>query len=189
MQIFGYFGYLCGLKWVKICWQIDTKENCLDGLFWVRVTHKMLNVNWEKIHSIILCHLWWLKKLFVTHTHPLEILHDPPNPTPIWHTPPHPYMTHPHPYPTWPTHPTPALHNTPHPNPPLYGPHPPHPTPTWPTPPHPCMTHPTPPPHDPPHPTLPYPTLPHPTYPTPPLEQFWEEMGWISWGPSLSPFW
>ena len=27
--------------------------------FWVRVTHKMLNVNWEKIHSIILsvtCH-------------------------------------------------------------------------------------------------------------------------------------
>ena len=28
-------------------------------IFWVRVTHKMLNVNWEKIHSIILsltCH-------------------------------------------------------------------------------------------------------------------------------------
>ena len=24
-------------------------------IFWVRVTHKMLNVNWEKIHSIILC--------------------------------------------------------------------------------------------------------------------------------------
>ena len=32
-------------------------------IFWVRVTHKMLNVNWEKIHSIILCHLSWLKKL------------------------------------------------------------------------------------------------------------------------------
>ena len=25
-------------------------------IFWVRVTHKMLNVNWEKIHSIILSH-------------------------------------------------------------------------------------------------------------------------------------
>ena len=28
-------------------------------IFWVRVTHKMLNVNWEKIHSVILsvtCH-------------------------------------------------------------------------------------------------------------------------------------
>ena len=24
-------------------------------IFWVRVSHKMLNVNWEKIHSIILC--------------------------------------------------------------------------------------------------------------------------------------
>ena len=24
-------------------------------IFWVRVTHKMLNVNWEKIDSIILC--------------------------------------------------------------------------------------------------------------------------------------
>ena len=23
------------------------------------------------------------------------------------------------------------------------------------------------------------------THPTPPLENFWEEMGWISWGPSL----
>ena len=59
VQIFGYFGYLCGLKWVNICWQIDTKEKCLDGLFWVRVTHNMLNVNWEKIQSVILfvsCH-------------------------------------------------------------------------------------------------------------------------------------
>ena len=24
-------------------------------IFWVRVTRKMLNVNWEKIHSLILC--------------------------------------------------------------------------------------------------------------------------------------
>ena len=75
VQIFGYFGYLCGLKWVKICWQIDTKENCLDGHFWVRVTRKMLNVNWEKnsINNFIF-HLWWLKKLFVTHIHPLETI-------------------------------------------------------------------------------------------------------------------
>ena len=47
----------------------------------------------------------------------------------------------------------------------------------WPT-----LPHPTPPMHDPPHPCMTHPTLPHPT---PPLEQFWEEMGWISWGPSL----
>ena len=40
----------------------------------------------------IICHLRWLKKLFITHTHPLKTLHDPPNPTP-----------------TWPTHPTPAV--------------------------------------------------------------------------------
>ena len=34
-------------------------------IFWVRVTRKMLNVNWEKIHSIILyCHLPWLEENF-----------------------------------------------------------------------------------------------------------------------------
>ena len=50
------------------------------------------------------------------------------------------------------------------------------------SPPHPYMTHLTP-----PHPCMTHPTLPHPTppFPTPPLEQFWEEMGWISWGPLL----
>ena len=40
-------------------------------IFWVRVTHKILNVNWEKIHSIILsvtCHHF--QKLSPTHTHP-----------------------------------------------------------------------------------------------------------------------
>ena len=34
-------------------------QNPTSYYFWVRVTHKMLNVNWEKIHSIILsvtCH-------------------------------------------------------------------------------------------------------------------------------------
>ena len=36
----------------------------------------MLNVNWEKIHSIILCHLSWLKKLSTAHTHPLVSIHE-----------------------------------------------------------------------------------------------------------------
>ena len=109
-------------------------------------------------------------------------------PTPPLYYPPNPYMTHstptpigiilnlgsgksniyyfphlpnyhpPHPCMTHPTTP----HDTPHPTPAWHTP-----TPTWSTPPHPYMTHPT------------------PTWPTPPLEQFWEEMGWISWGPSL----
>ena len=42
-------------------------------IFWVRVTHKMLNVNWEKIHSIILsvtCH--GLRNFAPAHTHPLK---------------------------------------------------------------------------------------------------------------------
>ena len=68
-------------------------------------------------------------------------------------------------------------------------------------PPHPCMTQPTTP-HDTPHPTYLHPYITHPTLhdpfhpcmthptpplhdPTPPLEKFWEEMGWISWGLSL----
>ena len=44
-------------------------------IFWVRVTHKMLNVNWEKIHSIILsvtCH--GFRNLPLTHTHPLTTI-------------------------------------------------------------------------------------------------------------------
>ena len=44
-------------------------------IFWVRVTHKMLNVNCIKIHSIIfICHLSWLKKLSPAHTHPLKAI-------------------------------------------------------------------------------------------------------------------
>ena len=42
-------------------------------IFWVRVTCKKLNVNWEKIHSIILsvtCH--GLRNFAPTHTHPLK---------------------------------------------------------------------------------------------------------------------
>ena len=70
VQIFDCFGYLCGLKWVKICWQIDTKEKCLDGLFWVRVKCWMWIGKKNSINNFI-CHLSWLKKLSLTHTHPL----------------------------------------------------------------------------------------------------------------------
>ena len=110
-------------------------------IFWVRVTCKMLNLNWEKIHSIILfvtCHglrnfpllIHIPSNPFVNFWNPtsyyfLSLSFDPPYPTPKWPTLPHPYMTHP--------------------------------TPSWPTPPHPYMTHPTPPLHDPP-------TPPHPWY-------------------------
>ena len=46
-------------------------------IFWVRVTHKMLNVIWEKIHSIILsvtCH--GFRNFPLTHTHPLKTIHE-----------------------------------------------------------------------------------------------------------------
>ena len=108
----------------------------------------MLNVNWEKIHSIILsvtCH--GLRNFTPAHTHPHELLKlyellffefefwpTPPHPYMTHPTPPHPYMTHPtlpHPFMT---HATPPLYDTPHPTPPLHDP--PH---------HPFMTHPTPP--------------------------------------------
>ena len=135
-------------------------------IFWVRVTHKMLNLNWEKIHSIILsvtCH--GLRNFpllihiplypFVNFWNPtsyyiLSLSFDPPHPTPTWHTPPHPT-------PTWHTPPYPPL---------MYHPTPPHPTPSWPT--HPTLPHPTP--SWPTHPTPPTPSFmthpPHPTHPT-----------------------
>ena len=119
-------------------------------IFWVRVTHKMLNLNWEKIHSIILsitCH--GLRNFpllihiplypFVNFWNPmsyyfLSLSFDPPHPTPpLYDTP----------------HPTPPLHDPPHPTPTWHPP--PHPTPSWPT-----LHHPTPTLHDPP-------TPPHPT--------------------------
>ena len=46
-------------------------------IFWVRVTCKKLNVNWEIIHSIILsvtCH--GLRNFAPAHTHPLKIIHE-----------------------------------------------------------------------------------------------------------------
>ena len=86
----------------------------------------MLNLNWKKIHSIILfvtCHGWRNFPLlihiplypFVNFQNPmsyyfLSLSFDPPHPTPTWPTPP----------PSWPTptHPTPPLHGPPHPTPP-----------------------------------------------------------------------
>ena len=123
-------------------------------------------------------------------TLPTPPLHDPPHPTP-WPTP--PYMTHP--TPAWPTHPCMTHPTSAWPTPPLHDP--PYPTSAWPTP-WPTPTWPTPPLHDPPHHTPAWPTTPHPTcmthptlplhdppHPIPPLEHFWEEHPWNSWGPSL----
>ena len=46
-------------------------------LFSELVTHKILNVNWEKnsLNNII-CHLSWFQKLSPTHTHPLISIHE-----------------------------------------------------------------------------------------------------------------
>ena len=149
---------ICHLWWLKkLCPYSYTSPHIhswiFDSLwiiiFWVRVTHKMLNVNWEKFHSIILsvtCH--GLRNFAPTHTHPLisicefskpykllffELespikswmwipLHDPPIPPYMTHpTPPHPFMTHP----PHPTPPHPFMTHPPHP----FMTHPPHPTP------------------------------------------------------------
>ena len=64
--IFGHKGaFFHGLlHYVSLLWVI---------IFWVRVTHKMLNVNWEKIHSIILSVTHHgLRNFAPTHTHPLK---------------------------------------------------------------------------------------------------------------------
>ena len=48
-------------------------QNPMSYYFLSRATHKMLNVNWEKIHSIILsvtCH--GLRNFAPAHTHPLK---------------------------------------------------------------------------------------------------------------------
>ena len=104
----------------------------------------MLNLNWEKIHSIILfvtCHslrnfpllIHIPSNPFVNFWNPtsyyfLSLSFDTPHPTPTWPTPPHPYMTHP-----TPTLPMTPVHDPPHP-------YMTHDTPSWPTPPHPNMT-------------------------------------------------
>ena len=77
---------ICHLSWLKkLCPCSYTSpqnhlwisETLWVIIFWVRVTHKMLNVNWEKIHSIILsvtCH--GLRNFAPTHTHPLKTSHE-----------------------------------------------------------------------------------------------------------------
>ena len=169
--------FICPLSWLKKISPTHTHPlKCIceflkpyEIIFWVRVNCKMLNVNWEKIHSIILSvtghglrnfplliHIplypfvnffetlrviiFWVRVTHKKLSVKFLYMNNPPT---------HPYMTHPTPTPTWPiptttpAWPTPPLHDTPHP----------HPTSAWPTPP---------PLHDPPHPTLP------PTWPTPP---------------------
>ena len=146
----------------------------------------MVNLNWEKIHSIILfvtCH--GLRNFpllihiplypFVNFWNPmsyyfLSLSFDPPHPTPTWHTPPYPT-------PSWPN-PFPPLYDTPHP--PLHDP-------SHLTPPHPFMTHPsdpTPSLHDPPTPPHPFMTQ-NPPHPTPPLVYFWAQRSLFSWVASL----
>ena len=173
-------------------WIFETLQVIIS---WVWVIHKMLNVNWKKIHSIILSltcyslrnfpplkhipciHSWIFKTLWVIISWVWVICKRlnvnwkkfiQLHPTPIWPTPPlHDPPTHP----TfqWPTPPHPTLEWPTHSTPALYDP--PHPTLAWPTPLYPCMTHPTPvwptpSLHDPPHPSLP--THHTPTWPTPP---------------------
>ena len=78
--------FICHLSWLKklspihihplktICEFLNTLSVII---FWVRVTRKMLNVNYMKIHSIILsvtCH--GLRNFHPTHTHPLKTIHE-----------------------------------------------------------------------------------------------------------------
>ena len=78
--------FICHLSWLKelspththplypfVNFQYPTSYYILS----CRVTYEMLNVNWEKIHSIILsltCH--GLRKLSPAHTHPLKTSHE-----------------------------------------------------------------------------------------------------------------
>ena len=76
--------FICHLSWLKkLCpysytspqnhsWIFETLRVII---FWVRVSCKMLNVNWENIHSIFLsvtCH--GLRNFAPTHTHPLKAM-------------------------------------------------------------------------------------------------------------------
>ena len=77
---------MCDLSWLKkLCPCSYTSPHIHSWIFktlwviifWVRVTHKMLNVNWEKIHSIILCvTCHGLRNFAPAHTHPLISIHE-----------------------------------------------------------------------------------------------------------------
>ena len=132
----------------------------------------MLNLNWEKIHSIILfvtCH--GLRNFPLLIHIPLYPFMNCWNPTSYYFLslsfdPPHPY-------------PTPPLHDPPHPTPPLHDP--PHPTPIWHTPPTPPLHEPPTPPHPTPHPFMnhpPHPFMNHPPHPTPQPQNKGQGMLW-----------
>ena len=78
--------FICQLSWLKKLSPTYThplvsihefSKPCELLFFWVRVSHKMLNVNWEKnsLNNFI-SHLSWFKKLPPTHTHPLKTSHE-----------------------------------------------------------------------------------------------------------------
>ena len=76
---------ICHLSWLKKLspthtHPLKTSHEFLRPhqlLFFELVTRKMLNVNWEKIHSILLsvtCH--GLRNFAPAHTHPLKTSHE-----------------------------------------------------------------------------------------------------------------
>ena len=78
--------FICHLSWLKKLFPHSYTSprnhlwifNTLSAIiFWVRVTHKMLNVTCIKILlSNFISHLSWLKKLSPTYTHPLVSIHE-----------------------------------------------------------------------------------------------------------------
>ena len=77
--------FICQLSWLKkLCPCSYTSpqnhswifETLWVIIFWVRVTHKMLNVNWEKIHPILSVTCHGLRNFAPAHTHPLKTIHE-----------------------------------------------------------------------------------------------------------------
>ena len=78
--------FICHLSWLKKLSPANTHPLKTSHEFLkpyellfseLRVTHKMLNLNWEKIHSIILsvtCH--GLRNFAPANTHPLKTSHE-----------------------------------------------------------------------------------------------------------------
>ena len=78
--------FMCDLSWLKKLFPYSYTSPQNQSwifktlwviIFWVRVTHKMLNVNWENFHSIILCvTCHGLRNFAPAHTHPLKTIHE-----------------------------------------------------------------------------------------------------------------
>ena len=86
MNFWNPINFMCDLSWLKKFFPCSYTSPHIHSwifktlwviIFWVRVTHKMLNMNWEKIHSIILCvTCHGLRNFAPTHTHPLKTSHE-----------------------------------------------------------------------------------------------------------------